>query len=452
MQAFPSLHLRLRLPSISAAAALFAAMAAPAIAQQPQPIGKAPVRASGTLVIPLSSRVNPEDRGIRAHTNLRFIVPATANPSEAPPYQGYGYETPASLACIYRLVTPIRKCNPNSTVSTPTGGSQSIAIVDAYHDPDAASDLASFSSQFGIPFNAKRFKVVYQGASEPPVDSTGGWELEEALDIEYAHAMAPNAFIYLVEANSNSFSDLFKAVNIATNLVRCAMRTTCPANSTGKGEVSMSWGGEEFYGENNQDAVFNASNVVFLAATGDAPGLIYPAASPNVVAVGGTTTARSWVNGDLIEELAWSDAGGGLSYYEPTPSYQSGIAAIAQGARATPDISADANPATGVWVYNSFPYDGVTEPSPWWTVGGTSVATPTVAGILNAAATASGKFAANTTQELTWMYSQYSNSTNYNANFWDTTYGACNYYSGSFSTTGYDLCTGLGSPKGLLGK
>lgn len=426
---------------------LFAALAIPASAQEK----KHP--APGTVIIPESNHLNTEDTGIKAHTNLRLVMPPSVSPSEAPPFANYGYETPASLACVYRVVAPTSGCNPNSTTNTPNGGSQTIAIVDAYDDPRAASDLAFFSAQFGLPFSADRFKVVYASGKKPGTDPSGGWELEEALDIEYSHAMAPHAMLYLVEANTNSFNDLFSAVLVAANLVRCGHTSACDGDANGKGEISMSWGGSEFATEVNYDFVFTGANVVYLAASGDSAGVIYPSASPNVIGVGGTSTARSLSTGNLIREIAWSDAGGGLSFYEPTPSYQSVLpASITQGARALPDISADANPNNGVWEYDSFPIAGIMNPSNWWIVGGTSVATPVVAGIVNAAATHSGHFAASTHAELTTMYTDYTNSGTYIAHFWDIAYGACNYYSGSFSAHGYDLCTGLGSPKGLGGK
>lgn len=428
-------------------AVALAAAPHPAIAQAPKHAA-----AAGTLLIPPSNHLKEEDRGLKAHTNLRVVIPPVSKPSELPPYSGYGYETPASLACVYRLAGPIRGCNPNSTTRNPTGGSQTIAIVDAYDDPNAGPDLAYFSAQFGIPFTPSKFKVVYASGQQPPTDPGGGWELEEALDIEYAHAMAPNAMIYLVEADSNYDSDLFPAVTVATNLVRCGKTTTCPAGSNGKGEVSMSWGGAEFDGETQLDSFFTGANVVYLAATGDAAGVIYPSASPNVIAVGGTSTARSLFTGNLIQEIAWSDTGGGWSSYEPTPPYQAAIADIAQGSRALPDVSADANPNNGYWVVDSFPYGGVVYSSPWWIVGGTSAATPLWAGVINAASTANGHFAASTKAELTKFYSEYADHATYSSDFWDVTYGACNYYSGSFSVGGYDLCTGLGSPKGLKGK
>jgi kumamolisin len=428
-----------------------ACLITPTFAQQ---AGSAEKRtlAPGVVRVPESSRVNAEDHGIRAHTNVRLTLAISPNPAEAPPFAGYGYETPASLACIYRLVSPRRGCNPNSTTNTPNGGSQSIAIVDAFDDPDAASDLKTFSAQFGLPFSSAKFKVVYASGKRPGTDPSGGWELEESVDIEYAHAMAPHAMIYLVEADTNSLDDLFSAVQVATNLVRCGQTKGCSATSSGKGEISMSWGADEFSNESDFDSVFSGRNVVYLAATGDKPGTIYPSASPNVIGVGGTSTARNLNTGDLIQEIAWSEAGGGLSFFEPTPPYQSAIAQIAQGARALPDISADANLTTGVWVYDSFPMNGDPNPTNWWIVGGTSVSSPIVAGIINAASTASNHFAASTEAELTKMYSEYSNATTYSSTFWDITYGACNFYMGSFSVRGYDLCTGLGSPKGLTGK
>ena len=403
----------------------------------------------GTMMIPSSNRVGAENTGILAHTNIRMIVPPAVTPGEAPPMAGYGYETPASLACIYRMVAPRRGCNPNNTTNTPNGGSQTIAIVDAFDDPNAASDLAVFSKQFGLP--TAKFTVIYASGSKPGTDPSGGWEAEEALDIEYAHAMAPHAKLYLVEAKTNSFTDLFIAVDVATHLVQCGHMSACPSNATGKGEISMSWGGGEFSTEANYDWHFTSPNVVYLAATGDSPGVIYPSASPDVIGVGGTSDSRSLATGDLMLQIAWSDAGGGLSFYEPTPSYQSVLpTSITQGSRALPDVSADANPYTGVWIYDSYQWGGTVYD--WTIVGGTSASTPIFAGILNAASTASGHFASSTAAELTRMYSEYPNSTTYNADFWDITYGACNYYMASYSVHGYDLCTGLGSPNGLMGK
>lgn len=393
-------------------------------------------KASRTVVIPASSHANSGDSGQRAHTNVRFVIPEAVSPDEAPPFPGYAYETPASLACLYHVVRPIPGCNPNSTTNTPNGGSQTIAIVDAYDDPNAATDLAAFSAQFGLP--AAKFQVVYAGGSEPAVDPTGGWELEEALDIEYSHAMAPNATLYLVEANSNYDSDLFGAVLVASNLVACGQTTACPAHSKGRGEVSMSWSGGEFTQETLLDSYFTTPGVVYFAAAGDSPGVGYPCASPNVVCAGGTSTARNEYTGNLIAEIAWSDAGGGISQVEPIPPYQASVHSIARqlgGYRGVPDISADSNPSTGVWVLDNFPYEGLF--TGWFILGGTSVATPTLAGIVNA----SGQFAPSSVAELFVLY-DFSSSRSFN----DITYGACGNYSGTFSSPGWDLCTGFGSP------
>src|SRR5262249_21107331 len=154
-------------------------------------------------------------------------------------------ETPASIACVYRLVDkPIRGCSPDVTTENPSGGSGAIAIVDAFDDPRAASDLAHFSAQFGLP--AADFQVVFAQGSRPPQDTTGGWEIEESLDIEWAHAMAPHAKIFLVEAADNTFENLFSAVVLASFLVV----------ENGGGEVSMSWGGSEVAEETQWDPFF----------------------------------------------------------------------------------------------------------------------------------------------------------------------------------------------------
>jgi subtilase family serine protease len=406
-------------------------------------IARAAAGPRGTIVIPKSSQATAADLGVRAHGNVRYLIPEQASPTEAPPFPGYGYETPASLACLYHVVAPIPGCNPNETTNTPSGGSGAIALVDAFDYPTAAADLEYFSAQFGLPFSSGGFQVVYAQGSVPPVDPTGSWELEEALDIEYSHAMAPNAKLYLVEANSNAFSDLFQAVIVAGNLVNCGRTTSCPAHSRRTGEVSMSWGGSEFATETEYDSLFQAPGVVYVGSAGDDPGVLYPCVSPNVVCAGGTSVARSPVNGNLIAEIAWSDAGGGISAYEPSPGYQATDPQVAyqlDGARGVPDISADANPNTGAWLWTSYPLGGETG---WFIVGGTSLAAPALAGIINA----SGNFARSSSAELYNLY-----SLNPHFAFNDITYGACGFYSGTFSAQGWDLGTGFGSPRNLSGR
>jgi len=251
----------------------------------------------GHVVIPESSVERVGDSGVMAHTHLRIMMPAggvftgAPQPNELPPFSGLFFETPASIACIYHLAPhPKAGCNPNETTANPTGGSGAIAVVDAFDTPNAAPDLAAFSAQFGLP--PAVFQVVYASGTQPGLDPSGGWELESSLDIEWSHALAPNARIFLVEANTNSFSDLFQAVAVASNLVA----------TNGGGEVSMSWGGGEFTQETLFDASFTTPGVVYVASSGDSPGAVWPSASPNVVSAGGTTISRDPNSGTFLLE------------------------------------------------------------------------------------------------------------------------------------------------------
>lgn len=420
----------------------------------------------GRIIVPQSS-VPPLTQGTTnktrmMQTDLEIFLPAGWKADQeippgpyytpAPPYAGYAYETPASLGCLYALTAVVTGCNPNTVTTPPTGGSKSIAIVDAYDDPFAGPDLAYFSSQFGLPFDPPQLQVVYEDGIEPTVDTTGGWEMEESLDIEYAHAMAPNATIYLVEAQSAALSDLLASVQIAKNLVQCGLQTTC-GTVTGSGEVSMSWGGAEYSTETSNDSVFTGTGVVYVASSGDDPGTYWPCTSPNVVCTGGSTTRRNINNGNFINEGAWSLAGGGVSRYEARPSYQSSISTTVGAARGVPDVALDSNPVTGVWVYDSFGYaldyfDPSLANAGWEIVGGTSAASPMWAGILNNAATRNSSFAASTSAELTTMYTNKAVTTD----FRDVVLGQCGPYNGLTSATGWDFCTGIGSDQGYTGK
>jgi kumamolisin len=406
--------------SVAVSAALSVLLGSAAVAQSG--------RHKGSVVIPSSSMERSRDAGERAHTNIRLFIPARGLMSPrpltvGPPYAGYLYETPASVACVYRLVPAAAGCNPNTVMTNSSGGSRAIAIVDAYDDPNAAADLARFSSQFGLP--APNFQVVYASGTRPSRDF--GWELEESLDIEWAHAVAPNAKIYLVEAASNSYSDLFLAVSRASSLVAAA----------GGGEVSMSWGSGEFPNETSYDSYFTTPGVVYFASAGDGPGTLYPSVSPNVVAAGGTTLRRKPSTGAFLAEAAWVDTGGGASFYEARPGYQSSISTIVASRRGVPDLSAVADPNTGVWVYDS-------GNGGWWIVGGTSASAPILAGIVNLA----GHFASSTSSELTTIY----NNMALAADFRDTATGFCGPYMGYSTVKGWDFCTGAGSPYGLAGK
>ncbi len=409
--------------------------------------GGAPNGASARMqIVPQSSVAVPSDKGLRAHTNLILMSPIGLSTSDdVSPDPSEFFETPASVACQYVFVAPMPGafCNPTVVYAVPIyRGSQTIAIVDAYDYPNAPSDLAYFSAQFGLPFNPEKFQVVYESGFEPPEDYTGGWELEEALDIEWAHAMAPLATLYLVEANSNSFEDLFTSVGVASNLVVCG-QTSCPSGGTGKGEVSMSWGGGEFAAETSYDSTFTTPNVVYVSSTGDDVETEYPSVSPNVVAAGGASIARNAANGNFSTQASWPAAGSGLSLYETIPSYQTPIASIVGGARGVPDLSFDANPYTGVWIYDTFPYNGF-EVLGWTVVGGTSVASPSLAGVINSA----GSFASSSAAELTTIYNNRANT----SAFHDVTYGICGEYNSGQAVPGWDVCTGVGTPIGYVDK
>jgi kumamolisin len=383
----------------------------------------------GQVTIPASSTERNGDIGLRAHTNIKVFTPtggmpqASAAASSGPPFGGYLFETPASLACIYNLVLQSAGCNPNVVTAVPTGGSTSIAIVDAYDDPGAAKDLAKFSRQFGLP--PANFHVVFATGSRPFNDP--GWEIEESLDVQWAHAMAPSAKLYLVEAASNSFYDLFTAETVAASIVA----------ADGGGVVSNSWGGSEFADETAYDSFFSYPGVVYLASTGDGPGVIYPSASPNVVAVGGTTLSRSGNGGAYIFESAWNSTGGGLSQYEAIPSYQKGVAKVVGTHRGVPDVSAEADPNSGVWVHDS-------GNGGWYIVGGTSASSPIWAGIVSAA----GNNLGSSEAELTTIYKNRGSKPDFN----DIRSGVCGPWNGNLAQTGYDLCTGVGSPVGYGAK
>lgn len=289
------------------------------------------------------------------------------------------------------------------------GAGTTIAIVDAYDDPTITNDLAAFSAAFSLP--AATF-TKHKMATTISVNS--GWALEISLDVEWAHAIAPQAAILLVEARSSSLNDLLAAVNYATSYA-------------GVVAVSMSWGGNEFSTQTAYDPYFNKPGIVFFASSGDnGAGVIWPSSSPNVVSVGGTTLNLD-SNGLVTSEMAWSGSGGGLSTYEKVPSYQTNYG-LPYAKRATPDISYDADPNTGFYVYDTTPYQGARG---WWDVGGTSAGAPQWAAIQ-----ALGLSANNNN-----FYQDAAQSA-YASYFRDITSGS----NGNPATTGYDLATGLGSP------
>ncbi len=315
-----------------------------------------------------------------------------------------------------------------------TGSGQTIAIVDAYDDPTIVSDAATFNTQFGLQqFNVSGGPTLTVlnptgGATPPTASGYTGWSVEESLDVEWAHAIAPKANIILFEADSDYNSDLYTAVQTA-------------AAYSGVSVVSMSWGEYESSDETSSDSYFTTptghAGVTFLASTGDSgsPGG-YPAYSPNVVAVGGTTLTLNGNN--YVSETGWSGSGGGQSSYEPKPTYQQGVQS--SGWRQIPDVSFDADPNSGVAVYDSYDYNLGNDSSAWLQVGGTSVAAPCWAGLIGIADQLRASRSLGTlnglSQTLPALYAIDA------ADFHDIAAGSNGGYSAGL---GYDMVTGLGS-------
>jgi hypothetical protein len=311
------------------------------------------------------------------------------------------------------------------------GSGKTIAIVDAYDDPNIQSDLNTFDSQFGLPNTTVTRVNQTGGASYPAADSSGGWELEESLDVEWAHAIAPRAKILLVEASSPNDNDLLEAVAYAA----------AHANV-----VSMSWGGAEFSGETSYDGDFSRAGVAFVASSGDSGAPIsWPSASPNVLAVGGTALTLG-ANNVWSSESGWSGSGGGPSAQETQPSYQKGI--VTQTTmRANPDVAYDADPSTGYAVYDSYKYNGASHG--WMQIGGTSAGAPQWAALLAIAdqgRALEGKPALDATSPQEVMTTLYKNT----GDFHDITSGTSDGTPGYSAGPDYDYVTGLGTPMANL--
>lgn len=316
--------------------------------------------------------------------------------------------TPTDLQSAYKLP------------STTAGSGQTVAIVDAYDDPKAESDLAVYRSQFGLPPCTTAngcFKKVNQtgGTSYPRGNS--GWAEEISLDLDMVSAICPNCNILLVEASSASFTNLGTAVNTAVSL--------------GAKYVSNSYGGSESSGETAYASYYNHAGVVITASSGDSGyGVQVPAAYNTVVAVGGTSLTTSG-NTRGWSETVWSGAGSGCSAYITKPSWQTDAGC---SRRTVADVAAVADPNTGVAVYDTY-----SQGSGWMVFGGTSVASPIIASVYALAGNASSVNAASS------LYS-------HTSSLFDVTSGSNGSCGGSYlctGTSGYDGPTGLGTPNGI---
>jgi subtilase family serine protease len=341
--------------------------------------------------------------------------------------------TPSQISTVYGFT------GANFKGTAATGAGQTIAIIDWYNDPNIVSEVAAFNSQYGLQtFNSggPTFTVVNQsgGSSLPTTNTTS---LETALDVQWAHAMAPQANIILVEPNTSAFSDTDAAVNYVKA-------------QPGVSVVSMSYGATDTNGNANfsqYDSTFTQAaghaGVTFCASTGDSSSPSYPATSPHVLAVGGTTLSITG-GGTRSSEVVWNNSrssaeGTGYSANESEPAFQLGVQS--SGKRSVPDVAYDADPNSGVYVeYNSGGgnqlYSGV---------GGTSISSPQWAAIIAIAdqgRALNGLSSLTSDQALTMLYALVGTPL-YSQAFYDVTSGTSN---GQTATTGWDVASGLGTP------
>jgi hypothetical protein len=346
-------------------------------------------------------------------TNVKHMSQAAIGPDAAPTGDGYGAPT---IQAAYDL--------PSSTA----GSGETVAVVDAYNDPDATSDLATYRSDWGLPAcGTGCFSVVNENGATSPLPSnagTNGWDVEESLDVDMVSSVCPLCHIILVEASSASDADLGTAVNSAVSL--------------GADFVSNSYGGTESSSDNGYDtSYYKHSGVAIVASAGDdGYGVSYPAASPWVTSVGGTSLSTASNSRGYTETVWGSSAGGegtgsGCSADSAKPTWQTDTGCTK---RTDNDTSAVADPNTGVAVYDSYSEGG------WLEVGGTSASSPIIA-----ATYALGGTPTAGSYPVQNLYS-------HTSNFYDVTSGSNGSCSGSYlctAGTGYDGPTGWGTPDGI---
>lgn len=363
--------------------------------------------------------------------------------------------TPAQIRAAYGLPTlPASMNNLAAAQAALLGAGQTIYIVNAKHDPNIVAELSAFNQKFGLPAcaiksiasdtvlplaaasaTACEFSVVYSTSAggmssiAPAYDS--GWATEIALDVQWAHATAPLARIILIEAADSSMSNMVGGIRLA--------------NAMGPGVVSMSFGAAEGSWTAGVENTFTTAKMTYLAASGDnGPAVEWPAVSPNVVAVGGTSLTYS---GGSRTEVAWSNTGGGVSAYTATPAYQN-TAVPSMGAparRTVADVSMNSDPNTGQYVAIMTPGSSTVN---WVSAGGTSLATPQWAGIIavaNATLVQAGKAVLGAPHVV--LYNKIASMPgSYASAFVDVAKGSNGICASCTAKTGYDQLTGLGSP------
>ncbi len=364
--------------------------------------------------------------------------------------------SPAQIRAAYGLpdLPPVGAAI-SASVATTLGAGQTIYIVDAYHDATALSDLNAFSTRFGLP-NCTSTTIAPTAALPLPAASTTAcslsvvyatsasgmtatapaynlsWAPESKIDIQWAHAIAPLARLVLIETPDAMTNNLLGGIGLA--------------NHMGAGVVSMSFGLAEPGWATTEDSQFTTAGMTYVAATGDIGAKVqWPAVSPNVLAVGGT--GMNWSGSGTRYEQAWANGGGGISLYEPLPTWQSGVTPVGGSAlakRAVADVSFNANPMTGEYVALTLPAATTT----WTAYGGTSIAAPQWAGIIavaNAIRVANAKTLLGDIHPLIYNTIAKVPGT-YAAAFGDVVDGNNGTCATCVAGTGFDTSTGWGTP------
>jgi subtilase family serine protease len=395
----------------------------------------------------LRDGVNPMRRHVQSARGLEVAPFATG--STVATY------TPAQIRAAYGLpALPAADAALTGAQAAQLGAGQTLYIVDAYHDPNVAEELAAFNQKFALPGcttvpltniaalplapapkDGCTLSVVYSSASNiissTPPEYEASWATEIALDVQWAHATAPLARIVLIEAADTSVGSLVRAVLLA--------------NSMGPGVVSMSFGAPEGSWVSSYDYAFTSPNMTYLAAAGDmGSGVQWPSASPRVVSVGATT--MRWSGSGTRSETAWSGTGGGISQYVAVPAYQaSAVPGLGNWRnRAANDVSFNGDSATGQYVAVIAPGSSQAK---WISGGGSSLATPQWAGLLaiaNAQRVLASKSVLGDPHGL--IYSIAGQSSSYAANFFDINQGSHGSCTTCYAGPGYDAPSGIGSP------
>jgi hypothetical protein len=323
-------------------------------------------------------------------------------------------------------------------LSSNDGTGKTIAIIDAYTNPNISSDLDTFDQTYGVTSGQTLYqqygaasKVLSVHKMGRKIQGSYDWGVEMSLDVQWAHSVAPGAHILLVEAVNSSLSSLLAAVDWASS-------------QSGVVAVSMSWGSNEFSGESSYDSHFSHSGITYVASSGDTGSVTsWPAVAPNVVGVGGTSLNTD-ASGNYLGETGWSNSyggsGGGVSSYESKPSYQVNVPQ-SSSQRTSPDVAYNGDVNTGVAVYDSY-YSGG---GGWFQVGGTSAGAPQWAALTAIADQGRTSGSLSSSDTLNTLYSLLSNTNTINTTYLqDITTGGP---PATHAAPGYDLSTGLGTPR-----